>query len=206
MREIPALFNGPMVRAILAGDKTQTRRPLYVLRNVSPACKFDRRYLPPGALPPFGKCWTLSPWANVQPGDRLWVRETWAPLTAGYAYSADPVWNQSPSGKWRPSIHMPRAACRTLLDITAVRVERLQVISEADAYAEGIEHTEFIEDAERQEPATGYPAGKLAFRALWQSAYDPDSWDDNPWVIVTDFKRTAEPGKAIEHVREDVAC
>ena len=90
---------------------------------------------------------------------------------------------------WRPSIHMPRWASRITLEVTGVRVERLQDISEADAYAEGIEQTDFIEEAEHQEPATGAPPGRYAYRALWESINGPDSWTANPWVWAVEFKR-----------------
>lgn len=159
MNEKPILFSAPMVRAILAGTKTQTRRQLYVLRKMSETSCLDRRYPPPRGLPPVGAFWTLSDWRNTKPGDRLWVREsgwerpyrtrkmmregadTWAP----YAYDADAPFGIGAANdaykewgwKRRPSIHMPRWASRITLEVIEARVQLLQDISAEDAVAEG---------------------------------------------------------------------
>jgi len=145
MKEHPIIFSGPMVRAILAGQKTQTRR---VIKPQPSQIFYDRlhtrcpvAYKVEGIK---GKEWLKHPY---QPGDRLWVRETWNQISLGnkkfgydiqYWYKADDT-DENFDNKWRPSIHMPRKACRLILEITAVRVERLQDISEEDARAEGVE-------------------------------------------------------------------
>lgn len=199
--ERPILFNGAMVRAILAGAKTQTRRAVKgaALDWLSKA-QFTPEYVasPGNDLCPFG-----------HPGDRLWVRETTEAdhdTSDGVAlsrYSADraPVCYPAGTGggfdgaiqHWRysresrPSIHMHRDTCRLVLEVAAVRVERLQAISEADVRAEGIE-------AHSDDGVTYYgPSGhgdarpEMAFRDLWNST--GGDWDSNPWVWVIEFKR-----------------
>ena len=185
MTERPILFSGPMVRAILDGRKTQTRRV----------------FIPP---PPFD--WTddisvelaagsITPRHAV--GDRLWVRETWgtwgsfdhmrpSQLTGreGIAYAADQPGDPAEHicGRVRPSIHMPKWAARIWLEVTGVRVERVQDISEADAVAEGVQCSS--EDIL-------YPNELAAFRPLWDSlnAKRGYGWDANPWVAVIEFRR-----------------
>lgn len=147
MKTRPILFSGPMVRAILEGRKTQTRRVV----KPQPAHCADL---------PMGKDLTFaSACPYGQPGDRLWVRETWAvgtlfdyvrpsllpkpdcesKLAVDYAANPRRIWHSEDQGRWRPSIHMPRWASRITLEITSVRVERLQDISHKDAIAEGLE-------------------------------------------------------------------
>lgn len=183
-KEKPILMSAPMVRAWLAGQKTQTRRLLYVrTKHINRAC-WDRRYPPsrgtgqfPNVLP--GEAWILSPWHKAQPGDRLWFKETHCRLTTGFAYAADPIWQAAPAGKWTPSIFMPRAAARIVTPIVSVRIERLQAISYDDAFAEGIEC------------ARGSTWAAIAiYRILWEKLNGADSWDENPWVVVLTF----EPG------------
>ena len=215
MKERPMLMSAPMVRAILAGTKTQTRRV------VKPqfSSKADIGHY--GLSQPFirrkeGKN-TACPYG--QPGDRLWVRETWMDLHGTgvehrdekgnlqrYAYAA----NTRPGSygdecrkdfglKWRPSIHMPRAASRILLEVTAVRVERLQDISEADAKAEGV--TTIWPDGPRDDGGPNHytvdvdhghlngPTAATVYRMLWEWINGEGSWDANPWVWVVQFKR-----------------
>ena len=160
MADRPILFSAPMVRALLAGTKTQTRR----------VCKLDvRSGMPEPELASLLRCCPYG-----VPGDRLWVRETWAPLTVGYAYRADPVWNAPPADRWHPSIHMPRAASRITLEVTGVRVERLQDISEADVIAEGCPRQMLY--------GTGW------YRDLWLKINGTGSWGANPWVWVIEFR------------------
>lgn len=191
MTERPIIFSAPMIRALLDGRKTQTRR---VVKGV-PLEWFGSGFTPEyvaladNSLCPYG-----------QPGDQLWVRETWHPETsdpdARAAYRADCDYDTSDCG-WRPSIHMPRWASRILLRVTDVRVERLQAISEADAIAEGISELPL----QKQEPGAWWCADPLgnsslhcrtpraAFCRLWESIYGAGSWDANPWVWVIKFER-----------------
>ncbi|CAB4155358.1 hypothetical protein UFOVP670_12 [uncultured Caudovirales phage] len=162
MSERPILFSAEMVRAILKGDKTQTRRvmkaqptghhwemlPGYqlkhteaVMANGKVAVKF-RHTIPQNPSPDFNNAWIPCPYGA--PGDTLWVRETWAGHASGVDYAADFAAVSRPqAGPWRPSIHMPRWASRITLRITDVRVERLHDISEADARAEGCQARPF---------------------------------------------------------------
>ena len=174
MKERPILFSGPMVRAILDGRKTQTRRvvkpqPDWIRPRVSDD-GIAHGYC--GSGPTDGiKC----PYGTV--GDRLWVRESWAKsgeVGDATEYRAD---NPDPIGaKWRPSIHMPRWASRIDLEITGIRVERLQEISERDAMAEGCEYLT-------------NSVARSNFVKLWISINGQDSWSANPWVWVIEFKR-----------------
>jgi hypothetical protein len=187
VKERPILFSSAMVRALLAGTKTQTRRALKVQPADTPHAGQASRNRA-GTRPVFYAAWekraadgsTICICPYGVPGDRLWVRESFAPLTKGYAYRADQIWNAPPADRWRPSIHMTRAASRITLEITDVRVERLQDISNADAIAEGIARggPENPDDIERNE-----------YRALWESINGPGSWDANPWVWCLSFRR-----------------
>lgn len=178
-RERPILFNGPMVRAILDGRKTQTRRVCKGQRELSSAHDFQIDRCPYG-----------------QPGDRLWVREawrtadhfdhlapskleTWAPLKfaaggapigawAGYGYG----------GKIRPGIHMPRWASRITLEVTGVRVDRLQDMSRDDAMEEGCPSLNMVVGNTRQ-----------WYADLWDSINGAGAWAANPWVWVVEFRR-----------------
>lgn len=204
MRERPILFSAPMVRAILSGQKTQTRR---IASKAVRHPDLGNLYTP-GALvmerEPQHVIDRACPYG--QPGDRLWVRETWqhanhpdGPYRSGVTvhYRADyiddphgPGGEKSPEGRyrtWRPSIHMPRAASRITLEITGVRVERLRDISEADALAEGLTPTPggWWSGAEGQAAPT--PQG--AYALLWDSINGPGSWGANPGVWVIEFRR-----------------
>lgn len=193
MKERPILFSGPMVRAILDGRKTQTRRivkpqpvgridPVFSYGDGKLQCAFgpqDRRK--DGSI-----FWRNAP-GDI--GDRLWVRETWGRLF--YSGDDEPVfWRADYSMKdletqalprWKPSIHMPRWASRINLEITGVRVERLNEISEKDAWAEGCEGTD--------DDVTGGISGYAEYRQLWESINGAGSWDKNPICWVIDFKR-----------------
>jgi hypothetical protein len=186
MTDRPILFQGDMVRALLAGTKTQTRRALKLphgLWETGPG----RELVPIPANCPYGA-----------PGGRLWVRETWAPLTVGYAYRADGVWNGPPVGRWHPSIHMPRVASRILLEVAGVRVERVQAISEGDAIAEGVEPVPGGFKNYSTAAAAGIEAPfRLSARGSYVSLWDTINgdkpgftWADNPWVWVVEFKRS----------------
>jgi len=203
MREHPLLMKGPLVRATLAGQKTQTRTPV----KKQPPIGYDRvrvcaRYAEfENDTPPLGKFSTKSPMGEA--GDRLWVRETWdwRDWQSGQdgkiriAYAADgeqvdriapPDWNPTiyNAERWRPSIHMPRWACRLVLPLVSMRVERVQDINEKDAWAEGVRRTDFG----WSDGTTGYDTvtARDAFRELWDSIYG--TWDANPWVWVAEWE------------------
>ncbi|EPH1140567.1 hypothetical protein NLX07_002750 [Escherichia coli] len=185
MKERGMIFNDEMVRAILGGNKTQTRR---IVEE-----KFYGRAVAAELLAkhcPYG-----------QPGDRIWVRETYrvhgkATDVATLVYRASvrnswteqthrvpvDVCNKPVSEKWTPSIHMPRWASRILLEITDVRVERLHDMSEADAKAEGATPATY----KITPPEAVYRVG---FGDIWRSIYGQDNWLSNPWVWVIEFKR-----------------
>ncbi|EAA1244285.1 morphogenetic protein [Salmonella enterica subsp. enterica serovar Ohio] len=198
MKERGMIFNGEMVRAILDGRKTQTRRIMKVQPDEDGLAKvIDGPFVDTSGRIyrcPFGV-----------PGDRIWVRETFQGPLFDYeqmeAYLEDSSKFEKPEfcqyaadGKpapeyydaddnlrhgWRPSIHMPRWASRILLEITDVRVERLNNISECDAKSEG-GPTECTLIGDKYFPG---------FRSLWKSIYGEESWAANPWVWVIEFKR-----------------
>ncbi|HAO9088473.1 TPA: hypothetical protein IRL80_004104 [Escherichia coli] len=188
VKERGMIFNDEMVRAILGGNKTQTRR---IVEE-----KFYGRAVAAELLAkhcPYG-----------QPGDRIWVRETYrvhgkATDVATLVYRASvrnswteqthrvpvEVCNKPVSEKWTPSIHMPRWASRILLEITDVRVERLHDMSEADAKAEGASPATY----KITPPEAVYRVG---FGDIWRGIYGQENWLSNPWVWVIEFKRIQE--------------
>ena len=192
MKERPILFNSAMVRAILAGDKTQTRRVLKWPEGYHPDDSTIRGIIERRPQSLMERC------QFGQPGDRLWVRETIRPSKAHpelMAYAADDTlvdletmhWPASTDNyKAIPSIHMPRWASRILLEVVSVRVERLQDISEADAQAEGCSVECMTPTGDDSGSAIHGPGG---FIALWESINGPDSWLENPWLWVIEFRR-----------------
>ncbi|WP_093053230.1 hypothetical protein [Variovorax sp. YR634] len=227
-----------MVRALLDGTKTQTRR---VVKGLS-----DKMWIEATAADGFAVCYDSEPscgtgtWEVTEhsqpitcpyglPGDRLWVKETWRTaasldgkspssiamscIDAGYrkpwaplAYEADGHRNsewrgfelngEAEPGKTRVSIHMPRWASRIDLEVTSVRVERLQDISEEDARAEGISAHRKGGWHWEQPPAGiegtnhfGFKTARDAYRALWEQINGAGSWAANPWVWVVEFRR-----------------
>jgi hypothetical protein len=185
-KERPILFSGPMVRAILDGRKTQTRRIVKFGAGVTAVEEVNGRQYPGEMWPGFmGECgdWQRLRCPYGQPGNRLWVRETFA--TYGprdgaciREYSADrPHCKPIASDKWRPSIHMPRWASRITLELTDVCVERLQEISEEDAQAEGVPFNLMAS------------THKLGFFNLWNSIHGCNADQANPWVWVLSFRR-----------------
>lgn len=175
--ERPILFSGLMVRAILRGRKTQTRR---VVKRQPDRHLFHLECLASGEWRDeeisLGKC----PYG--QPGDRLWVRETFANLgDYGISYRAD---SDAFGDTWTPSIFMPRSLSRITLEISAVRVERIDSITDSDAVAEGIAlrgTTRFCGEA------------RIEFKNLWDliNAKRGFGWNANPWVWVIEFRRVA---------------
>lgn len=198
MRERPILFSGPMVRAILEGRKTQTRRA--AKPRVRPSL-LDGSWADVYVLDEGNREWLMRDCPYGALGDRLWVRETWGEDAHGAViYRADDQtdrahaqgWVSQP--RWRPSIHMPRARSRLTLAITDVRVERLQDITEADAQAEGcpVTHDGHPYDPPSQDTWQGY--GRASFSLLWSKIHGPGAWDANPWVWVVTFEREAPRG------------
>lgn len=202
MADRPILFSGPMVRALLEGRKTQTRR---VLKKYVPSAGAGR--VPAGVFVPSTPKWVardgyLTPQHKV--GDRLWVRETFTLTQHGKpVYRADARdqsgarWSSiapgDPGGEvlWKPSIFMPRWASRITLTVTGVRVEPLQDISREDAIAEGIERVgggvlrwenwaTGIEGMHGMSP-------QAAYALLWNYINGPGSWDANPWICAISF-------------------
>jgi hypothetical protein len=241
MKERPILFSAPMVRATLAGNKTMTRRVVKPPRGLEmPHEPLDQADWDDLAL--------SSPYG--QPGDRLWVRETWGVVSHAFNEYGDSVawtpdrpakpirdmrfgsrgyytghviyaadghfeWADDDDGElrsaWKPSIHMPRIASRITLEVTGVRVERVQEISEADAIAEGVHRIEigsgypdhfsatpatWTEVVEQQ--AVAHEDPRLAFRDLWDGINEQRGfgWLANPYVWVIEFKRIPQEQSA----------
>lgn len=201
-KERPILFSGAMVRALLDGTKTQTRRvvkpqPIYGdVSGLFSSWQFKKTVKDTTAtLYPNGKAKVLSMCPYGQPGDRLWVREThlnWWKLDEANpegprlfshvaAFAAD-GYELEPGERWIPSIHMLRAASRILLEITEVRVERLQDCSAEDAAAEGWPGPDAANSI-----ATAYPIAW--YSRLWNEINGAGAWESNPWVWAVSFKR-----------------
>lgn len=243
-RERPILFAARNVVAILAGTKTQTRRPIVPAPSESEhtpgmwlrlrsarglRTRYDsngRRKVvtrrDTGEVLSESECflplvdWLIEQCPYGLAGDRLWVRETWnaddidattwmgggenwgpfrtipksRPESARMRYAADDRdWDAM--DKWRPSIHMPRWASRITLEITRVRAERLQDMTEADAIAEGIRRAYVKGLVYRPSPDDGeiYPSARDAYRNNWNETYPATPWDANPWVWAIEFRR-----------------
>jgi len=212
MKTIPILFSTPMVQALQAGTKTQTRRVVKfskkAIYNLSEGESYELTRMQDGyadgTRPVFGSDDEPNlfsvPCPYGAPGDILWVRETWAELKGGHnevwiEYKADGLDNHGDSGDWdwKPSIFMPKTACRLFLKVKSIRVERLQSITEADAVAEGLEKwldgnfKAYTKDAGKFENAVP------AYRSLWQSINGPGSWEANPYVWVVEFEKCDKP-------------
>ena len=217
MRERPILFKGPMVRALLDGTKTQTRRLVKWGSEEAPTLGCKIAQTGPEGIEEWtyedddasnaGVLDILCPYGVA--GDRLWVRETFSLLNANYipvegrnplfthvSYRADHI-DKDGDGpahpmKWRPSIFMPRWASRIELEVTAIRAMRLQDISEEDAEAEGA--MTWWNGLSQEEQFGMYDGGRgpiAAFRMLWDSinAKRGVGWDTNPWVWAVSFRR-----------------
>lgn len=196
MRERPILFNTEMVKAILEGRKTCTRRAIKFSSGMTgrPIGKAGDSSNPLGVMYPGG---IKRP--PYQRGDILYVRETWCSAYDGekYFYLADKLTNREErlllnydNVKWHPSIHMPKEATRIWLKATDVRVERLQEITETQAQAEGC----------NSGLLTGPCTARGQFENLWNSTIkksdtDRYGWSVNPWVWVIEFERCEKPGK-----------
>ena len=203
-KERPILFSGEMVRAILDGRKTKTRRVVKHIPALGAPGEWCHRADTDDFKHITGHCHFFCPYGV--PGDRLWVRETWA--TCRYCndrppretnnhglpfwYAADNTVRYTGAteggpgfmtrGNWRPSIHMPRWAIRIMLEIVSVRVERLNEISQVDAQAEGIQWQNCAWGEQGRSHAWA------AYKDLWERINGPGSWAINPWVWVIEFK------------------
>lgn len=210
MTDRPIIFSAPMVRALLDGRKSMTRRVLnpQPIENATfqGIARDGRALFSSGCF--FGKA--RLPYA---PGDRLYVREgvrgeelpdgqDGVRYRADYAFipiegiNAPARWlklhtyadhSGHPVGPWVPSIHMPRWASRLALTVTDVRVQRLQDISEEDAIAEGCDPVHFAPGGSTGNPSDGWLSYSEGFRTLWNSLHGADAWDQNPWVCALTF-------------------
>lgn len=193
----PMLLRGPLVRAVLEGRKTQTRRPMTFRNSLvdgvpvsardwadlmrgrgyaswSGMCQMQRE------VDQYGQTRTVQ--SRVAVGDTLWVREAFAQVGGRVVYRADCPDGQHPDvPAWKPSIHMPRAACRLELSVTKVRYQRVESIGTQDAIAEGVEPI--------RDPAFGprdmrnaTPSYRAGFLKLWRALY-PDHGNGHVWVI-----------------------
>ena len=192
MKETGMLFTSQMVRAILEGRKTQTRRVAKPVKHPDLGNLYTPGALAMGREPQnvIDRACPLG-----QPGDRIYVRETWqvAGGNSGIWYAAtDSKTDEgnSPVTNWRPSIHMPKDLARIWLEVTGVRVERLQDISEADALAEGARFELASIDSVRIGATASFLSG---FRNIWEST--GGDWDANPWVWAIDFKVLSTTGR-----------
>jgi len=216
VKERPILFSAPMVRALLAGTKTQTRRVckpaeahgLSFVVEVPDPQERGQVYNCSHFGDEEGSVLFASPYGGV--GDRLWVREAWRTLNVHdhvpprelsgakvwYEAQDDVPFHPTAFGKLRPSMFMPRWASRLTLEVTKVYVERLQDISDADARAEGIEKQSdgigwkrgpISGDIPNTATRTAFP--RLAYQSLWESINGPGSWAANPWVWCVSFRR-----------------
>lgn len=206
----PILFTAPMVRALLDGTKTQTRRLIkrptdhFHASCVTPKWQDNRFWW----FDDRGQLWRELKCPYGQPGDLLWVRETcvydWAGATPRWRYRADeasviakfPIERPQPY-RWPrgvvPSIHMPKTASRLTLRLTEIRAQRLQDIGEADAIAEGVtkvrDHCYVIRGFDYDEAGLCHSSAITPYAKLWDSinAADGIRWEDNPWVWALTF-------------------
>lgn len=213
MKETPILFSTPMVQAILNGTKTQTRR-VVTQRNSTCMEKLTDlnfkdaiidSFFEPAYLKVAHKtdCTRMRVWCKYELGTMLWVRENFYKHDKNpgqYNYKADYVNPEEFKGtgwKCKPSIHLPKTAARLWLQITGIRVERLQDITEADAKAEGVEWTarQGYKNYVATDEADVSKYARISFASLWWSINGTDSWDANPWVWVIEFKVISKTGK-----------
>lgn len=231
IRERPIWFSGAMVRAILEGRKTMTRRVV----KPQPHARVDavkwQDVIITGCNTPDQSGFAMMRGCVIEseamrcpygtPGDLLWVRETFwhresfhGDYLIDYRYCAteptppgsiDPNDYDTLEGYWRkmPSIFMPRETSRITLEVTGVRVERLLEISEQDAIAEGVQWPKYDDF----EPVTidGVTSGpaRIAFKELWSNINSPESWDANPWVWVVEFRKVENGGCCESSTHQD---
>ncbi|MDW9598108.1 hypothetical protein GOA86_06880 [Sinorhizobium meliloti] len=224
MTDRPILFSGPMVRALLDGRKTQTRR--LCKDQPPPGVTIIRKTIRPFGKEPYHAFERRTKFGNfggevpvkISRGDRLWVKETHArvgdngddhmacpDLTRLVYYRADDV--QPELSRWRPSFFMRRQDSRLTLLVTDVRVERLQDISEEDAKAEGVSQLASPDkDGRRHFTVPGHeapidePTAKRAYAILWDWINGAGEWHKNPWVAAYTFTVTKQNIDQIEKV------
>lgn len=214
MTERGMIFNSEMVRAILDGRKTQTRRIIKgctVGRDpISKFIQIGKKFI--GCYPEDVPELIRECCPYGVPGDRIWVRETWAEAgasasdlklyRANYPAHVPTHYENVPLAedvRWTPSIHMPRWASRITLEITGVRVEQLKSISEEEARSEGVAR---LREGFWKHYQPGWTQHQLSargsFATLWDSIYGSGEWDRNPWVWVIEFKRIEGDGHATD--------
>lgn len=207
-KEIPILFSTSMVQAILDDRKSMTRRVVKPqpdengVEFMPNAPSLDWEQVYKDIWRPW--IWDTEEGESImkdcpygQPGDLLWVRESWCKITNASKEEDNRLHYRASTGKnnftWKPSIHMMKSDARIWLQVTDVRVERLNDISEEDAIAEGIlkintgYYKNYLYD-------TGGIPPFASFRSLWQSINGPESWDANPWVWVVSYKVVSKMG------------
>jgi hypothetical protein len=202
---IPMLFSTDMAKANMDGNKTETRRivkpqpesinnekPIPMTKFLENLKELDKKGLKVVKSGTGGHVFPKCPYGK--PGDVLWIRETYCKTESGIHYAAsvcNPKYDKPDSG-WKPSIHMPLAACRYFAEITSIRVERLQNITEEAAIAEGVSRYP-------RSPIYGYKkygyefdyvlTAKESYQTLWESINSKGSWELNPWVWVVQYRR-----------------
>jgi hypothetical protein len=217
MTDKPILFSAPMVRALLAGTKTQTRRLMETprfraLEHPVAGWRYEELRKIDGQTQVVGggqlDIVTATPYLRISVGDRLYVREAWraeaqddrvAPhemeaRTVGYI-ADEPAGFISRTGRFRQGMHMPRWASRITLHVTEARVQRLQEISEEDAKAEGVDEatcyatmlSQHFDLDKMINPPLSGPHWPLGYRRLWESINGEGTWADNPWVAAYTF-------------------
>jgi hypothetical protein len=218
---IPLLCSTPVVEALIAKRKTMTRRVIKVDANSKYLPQYNiagYTFLEPKEFDKTDTekmCSVMScPYGNV--GDVLWVRETFRSIEQDfgnprYEYKATEIINLK--DKWKPSLFMPKKACRFFLQIKSITVEQLNEISEEDSIAEGVESCNSVKqkfgctpmvmklyrDYERKDnslidyPCNGFDNPILSFQTLWESINGKDSWNKNPWVWVIEFEQIEKP-------------
>lgn len=204
MKQTPLLFKPEMVKQIIAGTKTQTRR---IIKDEALKCLeagFMEEYvaLPENKLCPYGYGGLIE-----NSGDLIWIRETWAKDYGGlgaHFFKADfsaAAKELMPEPKWKSPLHLKKQDARLWLQIESIKAERLNDITDDDAIAEGIEQIDFnhggmkwyrlYQNTPKDDDATTSPV--KAFRSLWEHINGPGSWELNPWVWVIKFKQVSKP-------------
>jgi hypothetical protein len=207
-KEYPILYSTLMVQAKLAGRKTMTRR----MTGLAEINKNPDKWRPYSSIGRYANGTPVMPFRSTEElelkmikapygdvGDVMWTRESYAPVNGGesYLYKADFTESDLKlcDWKWKPSIHMPRPACRLRDEVVSVRLERLHDITEEDAIREGIEMTEGrYRDYRFEEDIDGWGCDPIeSFRSLWIKINGKQSWDFNPWVWVYEYKNIEKP-------------